>query len=147
MRKHLEPLPAGSLRPRRRTRPAPLRRAGVPRVPHVRGPGPRLHAASVRRLHLRAPPALLLQAARLLSQLWRTAHGGACSLPRRRGAATGAGAPVGPNAAVSPALRLGPFELKGGATGVSVLRGQLSPEALLPHFCGPGAIATINPLS
>ncbi len=51
--------PAGSLRPGRRTRPAPLCREGVPRVPHLRRARPRLHAAAVRRLHLRAPPALL----------------------------------------------------------------------------------------
>ncbi|HEY7654036.1 MAG TPA: transposase, partial [Methylomirabilota bacterium] len=69
--------------------------------------GPRLHPASVRRLHLRAPRALLVQATRLLSELRGTADGRARRLSGRRGAATGTGAPVGPDAAVSLALPTG----------------------------------------
>jgi len=85
----------------------PLRRARVSRVPYVWSAGPRLHPASVRRLHLRAPRALLVQATRLPSELRGTADGRARRLSGRRGAATGTGAPVNPDAAVSPALPTG----------------------------------------
>src|SRR5439155_5999380 len=68
-------LPAGGGRPGRRRRPATVRRAGVPRLLALWSPGPGLHAAAVCRVCVRASRAVLLQAARLLSELGGATHG------------------------------------------------------------------------
>src|SRR5204862_2096250 len=65
---------------------------------------PRLRTGSVRELRVRAPRAVLVQATRLLSQLWRAAHGGAGRPPRRSRPAARSPAPVGAHPAAPPAL-------------------------------------------
>src|SRR5207247_3400252 len=95
---------ARGCRPLRRRRPPPLRRARVPRIPDVRSARPRLRTGSVRELRVRAPRAVLVQATRLLSQLWRPPHGGAGRPPRRSRPAARSPAPVGAHPAAPPAL-------------------------------------------
>lgn len=104
----------GDLSPRsgspcRRSRPAAVRGAGVPRVPHLRHPGPRLRPPALRHLCPGAAGSLFLQGARRLSEL-RPAHDRARRPPRGRRAAPRPGAVVGPQPALPAALsaRLGP---------------------------------------
>jgi hypothetical protein len=65
----LRDVPRAGRRPEGRGRPAPVRRAGVSRVPALRLSGRRLRSPPVRGLRPRPPGAVLVQSPRVLSEL------------------------------------------------------------------------------
>ena len=91
---HLETFLAHARETLRRPAPA-LRRGRVPGIPPLRGLRSRLPSRSLRRLRTRFPRRLLLQAARPLSELRRTAHGQLRGSSRRLRAAGRTRTPMG----------------------------------------------------
>lgn len=116
----LRDLPRAGGRSARRRRAAPVRRAGVSRVPALRVPRRRLRTLPLPRLWSRSAGPVFVQGSSMLSELRRASHGRTRRAPGRPRLSAGAGAAVGADAAASAAVpaRVGPRPVPCGRRGL-----------------------------
>jgi len=119
---------------RRRTRPAAVRRAGVPGLPDLRRALRRVRPVPVRGVRIRPVRGLLLQGPPAVRELRRPAYDGAGGAPGRPGLSGGARPAVGADAAATRALprRLGSRALPRRGAGVRAGRARLAPAPGAP---------------